>query len=146
MSQENALSLVKFPPYDHKDDDYSRREARKQSQPQRGTADQFGTADQRAPEYAGREADPIEQRGVAGKPHAAECAEQLLQAVRNEDRPEHDSQDRFGIFVDRAVNVAERGNVVMRCCFGHHRAPSMVLSLACAFTGYRWAKAAAPHA
>src|SRR5262249_62006470 len=87
--------------------------------------------------------DPIEQRGVAGKAHAAECAEELLHAVWDEDRAERDAQDRFGIFVDRAVNVAERGNVVMRFCFGHRHAPSMVLFLACAFTGRWWAKAAA---
>src|SRR5262245_47840539 len=143
LRPEKALCRGEFHAHDHEDDDGSRRKARKQSQHQQGAADQFGAADQRAPEYAGREADPIEQRGVAGKAHAAECSEQLLHAVRNEDRAERDAQDRFGILVDRAVNVAECGNVVTRCCFGHRRAPSMVLFLACAFTGCRWTKAAA---
>src|SRR5262252_7944103 len=130
--QKKPFAEVNFTPHDHEDDDCSRRKARKQSQHQQRAADQFGAPDQRAPEYAGREADSIEQRGVAGKAHAAECAEQLLHAVWNEDRAERDAQDRLGIFVDRAVNIAERGNVVMRCCFGHRHAPSMMLSLACA--------------
>src|SRR5262245_54449614 len=143
LRPEKALRRGEFHAHDHEDDDGRRRKARKQSQHQQGAADQFGAAHQRAPEYAGREADPIEQRGVAGKAHAAECSKQLLHAVRDEDRAERDAQDRFGILVDRAVNVAECGNVVTRCCFGHRRAPSMVLFLACAFTGCRWTKAAA---
>src|SRR6266487_6543725 len=123
LRPKKALRRGEFHADDHEDDDCSRRKASKQSQHQQDAADQFGAADQRAPEYARREADPIEQRGVASKAHAAECAEQLLHAMRNEDRAERDAQDRFGIFVHRAVNAAERGNVVMRCCFGHRRAP-----------------------
>src|SRR5258708_496756 len=89
---------------------------------------------------------PARSRGRATKRRrraSGRTTRRSRSAARNEDRAERDAQDRFGIFVDRAVNIAERGNVVMRCCFGHHRAPSMVLSLACAFTGDRWAKAAA---
>src|SRR5262249_18904615 len=70
LRPEKALRRREFRAHDHEDDNGSRRKARKQSQHQQGAADQFGAAHQRAPEYAGREADPIEQRGVAGKAHA----------------------------------------------------------------------------
>src|SRR5215831_14805111 len=140
LRPEKALGRGEFHSHDHEDDNGSRRKASKQSQHQQGAADQFGAAHQRAPEYAGREADPIEQRGVAGKAHAAECSEQLLQTMRDEDPAERDPQDRLRIFAHGVVDIAERGNVAMWCCFGHWCAPRCALSLACAFTGCRWAK------
>jgi hypothetical protein len=60
-----------------------------------------------------READAVEQRGVSGKAHAAEGSEQFLHPMRNEDAAERDPQDRFGILVHGAVDVTERGNVVV---------------------------------
>src|SRR5262245_45207472 len=140
LRPEEPLRRGEFHAHDHEDDDGRRRKARKQSQHQQDAADQFRAADQRAPEYAGREAEPVEQRAVAGKAHAAECSEQLLHAMGNEDRAERDPQDRLRVFPDGVVYLAEGGNVVMRCCFGDRHAPSMVLSLACAFTRYRWTK------
>src|SRR5262245_65058708 len=113
LRPEKALRRREFRAHDHEDDNGSRRKARKQSQHQQGAADQFGAAHQRAPEYAGREADPIEQRGVAGKAHAAECSKQLLQAMRDEDRAERYAQYRLRIFAHGVVDLAERGNVVM---------------------------------
>src|SRR5262245_20475849 len=139
LRPEKPLRRGEFHAHNHKDDDGRRRKARKQSQHQQDAADQFRGADQRAPEYAGREAEPVEQRGVAGKPHAAECSEQLLQAMGNEDRTERDPQDRLRIFAHGVVDLAERGNVVsdVASVIG---VPLDVLSLASAFTGYRWRK------
>src|SRR5262245_14779629 len=134
LRPEKALRRGEFHAHDHEDDDGRRRKARKQSQHQQGAADQFRAADQRAPEYAGREAEPVEQRGVAGKAHAAECSEQLLQTMRDEDPTERDPQDRLRIFAYGAVNLAERGNIVMWCCFGHRCAPRLCF-LAFVLTG-----------
>src|SRR5262245_37130744 len=71
LRPEEPLRRGEFHAHDHEDDDGRRRKARKQSQHQQDAADQFRAADQRAPEYAGREAEPVEQRAVAGKPMPA---------------------------------------------------------------------------
>src|SRR5262245_25158544 len=113
LRPEKALGRGEFHAHDHEDDDGRRRKARKQSQHQQGAADQFGAADKRAPETAGREAELVEQLGVAGKPHAAECSEQLLQAMVDKDPAERDPQDRLRVFADGVVDLPERRNVAM---------------------------------
>src|SRR5262245_14335606 len=54
--------------------------------------------------------------------------------MRDEDRAERDPQDRLRIFAHGVVDLAERGNVVMWCCFGHRCAPRLCF-LACVLTG-----------
>jgi hypothetical protein len=110
--EESASRGREFHGHDHKDQHRGRGKAGEQSEHQQDAANKLGAADQRAPEYAWREADAIKERGVPGKAHAAERSKQLLHAMRNEDSAERDAQDGFGILVHCAVNVTERRNVM----------------------------------
>src|SRR6478672_9923389 len=129
LAPEKALGRRELHGHDHEDENGCGRKSGEQPQHQQDPADQFGASDQRAPEYAGREADAIEQRGIARKAHAAERSEQLLHAMRDENPAERYAQDRFGIPLHRAVNATERGNVMARYCFSQVATPRRVSSL-----------------
>ena len=72
-------------------------------------ADRLGAADQRAPEHAGLIAEPLEQRGVGVEAHAAEHAEQLLTAVRNQDEAKAGAQHRQHKRLERAQRLPSAG-------------------------------------
>jgi hypothetical protein len=97
---------------------------------EQGSPDQLGAADERPPKHAGLVAEAVEQLRIGGQSHAAESAEQFLQAVRNENSAGHDAQQRRRILIERIVNLAERRDMAPRLRSLRHLFPPC-LPIAC---------------